>query len=300
VNPNVFAEAYLWAGFSNRVLGENMCDAVFDGGPREPNAKYFERAQAAFGKAIELGSGNFKTAGYAGRAQARVYLKDWAGATSDAQQVPASFVYTLAADITATETRNTIAYANGNTPYRQYSGLNTWYIGYYNQTGDPRVVFTFDARYPNGVQNLPGVGQVAWWPTTKYPANNTPYRIASGREMVLIRAEALLNAGDFQGAMTLINSLRADQISRSTGRALLPWAAANITEAWTYLKRERGIELWLEGRRLGDIRRWEENKTPGVLDWPNYEALSSLFRDNKPSRCFPIPESETQVNPNLK
>jgi hypothetical protein len=300
VNAAVFAEAYLWAGFANRTLGENMCSAVFNGGPEEPSTKYFERAEAAFSEAITRGTGDVRTAAYAGRAAVRVHTRNWSGAASDAAQVPLAFVFRVAADPTDANTRNVLAYANLNTPYRAYSGIETWFIGYYNSTGDPRVQFTFDSRYPNGVQNLPGYGLVAWWPTPKYPLNNTPIRLASGREMALIRAEAALIANDWPAAMTLINSLRTSTVSRTTNQALQPWTAANITQAWTFLKRERGIELWLEGRRLGDIRRWEAASTPGTLDWPNFEALSSLFRNNPPSKCFPIPDSERETNPNLR
>jgi hypothetical protein len=295
----VFTQAYVWAGYANRLLGENMCDAVFDGGPKEPYVKYLERAQAAFGSAITMGTGDARTAAYAGRASVRASLKDWAGAVSDAQQVPLAFVYRVAADIADPVTRNEISYFNGNNPYRIFSGIETWFLPYFQDTGDPRVPFAFDARYPTGVQNLPGYGQVAWWTTPKYSANNTPFRLASGREMVLIRAEALLNSGDWQGAMTLINSLRTTTVSTKTGRPLDPWAATNITQAWTFLKRERSIELWLEGRRLGDMRRWKAAGTPGVLDWPDFEAKSSFFRENPPSECFPIPDSEINSNPNF-
>ena len=295
----VVALANLWAGYANRLLGENMCEAVFDGGPKEPYVKYFERAQTAFTNAIAVATGDVRTAAYAGRASVRVALKDWTGAVADAQQVPLAFVYRVAADPTAPETRNLIAYNNGNTPYRIFSGYGTWFLSYNQDTGDPRVPFFFDARYPTGVQNLPGVGQVPWWQTSKYPSNTTPFRLSSGREMVLIRAEALLNGNDWQGAMALINSLRTSTVSTKTNRALDQWTATDITSAWTYLKRERGIELWLEGRRLGDLRRWKAAGTPGVLDWPNYEAMSSFFRDNPPSECFPIPDSEINTNPNF-
>jgi hypothetical protein len=300
VSADVLTRAYVWAGFANRTLGENMCEAVFDGGPREPNIRYFERAEAAFTEAIAHGSGDFKTAAHAGRAAVRVFLEDWSGAVSDAQQVPLDFVFSVRADPVHPDTRNTMAYANGNTPYRAYSGIETWYLDYYQSTGDPRVPFTYDARWPNGVQNLPDYGLVDWWPTPKYPTNNTPIRLASGREVVLIRGEAALVANDWQGAMALINDLRTSTISETTGEPLEPWTATNATEAWTFLKRERGIELWLEARRLGDIRRWAENQTPGSLDWPDFEALSSLFRNNTPKQCFPIPETELETNPNLR
>ena len=45
------AGSYLWAGYANRILGDIACVAVFDGGPAEPNAKYYERALAHFQEA---------------------------------------------------------------------------------------------------------------------------------------------------------------------------------------------------------------------------------------------------------
>jgi hypothetical protein len=299
VNATTFAQAYLWAGYANRTLGENFCEAVFDGGPKEPNIKYFERALANFAKAIEIGTGNEKLAGHAGRAAVRVWLKDWPGAVADAQLVPIGFVHNLVTDVAAPATRNEIYYINANAPYRSYSGFSTWFKAYYDQTGDPRVPWATDSRFPNGNATLSGYGPVPWSFQQKYTANNSPIRISSGREMVLIRAEALLTAGDFQGAMLLINSLRTTLASKINNQPLAPWSANNITEAWAFLKRERAIELYLEGRRLGDIRRWSENNVPGALDWPNYEALSSLFRNNQPSKCFPIPDSEIETNTNF-
>ena len=69
---------------------------------------------------------------------------------------------------------------------------------------------------------------------------------------------------------------------------LTPWTATNATEAWTALKRERGIELWLESRRLGDFRRWATLSRPGA-------AEDMTGRD----LCFATPLSEKQTNPNF-
>src|SRR5690606_18366131 len=33
VAPEMMAQALIWAGYANRVLGENWCEAVIDGGP---------------------------------------------------------------------------------------------------------------------------------------------------------------------------------------------------------------------------------------------------------------------------
>ena len=99
--------------------------------------------------------------------------------------------------------------------------------------------------------------------------------------MRLIEAEALLANNDIAGAMAKINVRRA---------ALnVPLATAtNATDAWVALKRERGIELWLEGRRLGDLRRWDLLKRPGAQEDMTGRAL-----------CWPITRGELETNKNL-
>jgi starch-binding outer membrane protein, SusD/RagB family len=314
VNPQALAQAYLWAGYSNKVLGENFCDAVFDGGQKQPNAKYFERAVQAFTDAIAAAPStaagtNIKNAAYAGRAASKVFLKDWTGAVADANQVPATFgTFTLARATEDVATGgNDIFYANANSPYRGYTIWKTWYEGYYDQTGDPRTGYAKNASFPLAQQQLSGYGPVPWEYQTKYKTGNDPHRLSSYREMQLIKAEAALVANDMNTAINLINSIRTTVRSDKGGATLAPVTAANITEAWTLLKRERGIELWLEARRLGDIRRWSENNTPGVLDWPAFENLTkpdgsaggSLFKQNVPSKCFPISDNEIDTNPNF-
>ena len=300
VNPQILQQAHLWAGYSNRVLGENFCEAVFDGGPRQANVEYFKRAEKNFGDAIAGPAGNFRTAAYAGRAAVRVWLKDWTGAVADANQVPLDFNFVADAQGPSLDTHNTVFYSMGIFPWKSTSVWRSWVFDYYAQTGDPRVSYGSDPAHPVTSGSLSGYGAVPFFFQKKYKSLNDDYRLSSGREMVLIRAEALLSAGDWQGAMTLMNNNRVRYISERTGRPLEPWTAANINDAWTILKRERSTELWIEGRRLGDLRRWAENNTPGTLDWPNYEAISPLFRTYPPSRCFPIPETELNTNPNLK
>jgi hypothetical protein len=315
VNPQVLAQAHLWAGYANRVLGENFCDAVFDGGPKQPNAKYFERAEQAFSDAIAAAPATtagtaLRNAAYAGRASVRVFLKNLAGAVADANQVPAAFVpYTAARAIEDVATGgNDIFYANANAPYRGYTIWRTWHETYYDQTGDPRSGYARNASFPFAQQQLSGYGPVPWEYQTKYKVGADPHRLSSWREMQLIKAEAALSSNDLAGTITLINSIRTTVRSDRPGNpTLAAVTAANVTEGWTILKRERNIELWLEARRLGDIRRWSESSTPGAVDWPAFENITrpdgtnggSLFRQNVPSKCFPISDSEIDSNPNF-
>jgi hypothetical protein len=95
--PEVFesnaqvAEAYMYAGFANRFLGEMLCATAIDGGGEEDHTVHFTRADSNFTRAIEVGgranAQSIVTAAYGGRATIKVWLGDWAGAVSDAQQV---------------------------------------------------------------------------------------------------------------------------------------------------------------------------------------------------------------------
>ena len=87
--------------------------------------------------------------------------------------------------------------------------------------------------------------------------------------------------------------------ARRTALGVPTLTAASLDEAWTHYKRERGIELWLEGRRLGDLRRWEQDQAPGdlhPLEQPG-NADSYLVADR--SLCYDVPQNERQSNPNV-
>jgi hypothetical protein len=274
------ARALLDAGYANRLLGENMCNAVVDGGAAEPSGASFERAEAAFTRAAAVAAAarnaRIEAAAYAGRAAVRVQLGKWDEAEADAQRVPAGFVYQMQYNDIEEAQRNRLFWCNGNQPYRAHTVKGTFYEAYYTQTRDPRVSWSTSAQFPVG-----DAGQIPWLFQTKFAARNSPIRLSSEREMKLILAEANLRRGAWPAALAQVNALRA-------AVSVPPWQAASAAEAWTHLKRERGIELWLEGRRLGDLRRWARDNTPGAM-----EELTG--RDS----CFPIGQTERETNPNL-
>ncbi len=329
VDPDVVAQANVWAGFSNRILGENWCEAVIDGSELLPGSDYLRRAEEQFGVALSLNpSETLRMAATAGRASVRAFLGDWGGAASDAGSVPDAFVYEVASDGNVATTRNTPQWANARTPYLAFTMWNTYYgpqpdmmaggapiraSGYYQETGDPRTEWFEDPSFPWSNASLLGYGQTPWFNQAKYDDPSDSYNVASGREMRLIEAEAQLTNGNWQAAMTLINNLRASYTTNETmlhpgGTPLEPRDAMSLEGAWTYLKRERAIELFLEARTLGDQRRWQENNTPGDLELPDFERISEIFSDNprgteingQPRLCFDVPDSERERNDNIQ
>jgi hypothetical protein len=289
-------QAFVYAGFANRLLGENMCEAVIDGSGALAVATFFTRAESLFTKALAVTGAPTATAAaltsaaYAGRAAARVHLGKWSEAVTDAGQVAIGFVYNMPYfNIGSDDQRNRIAWAAGNTPYRAHTQWNTWHYDYRQATNDPRVPITITTL--QGDAAIECCGRVAFWPEAKHNTSASPVRLASGREMRLIEAEALLRNSDLAGAMTLINAVR-------TNAATTPVTATTLEEGWRLLKRERGIELWLEARRLGDLRRWKANNTPGALD--PLEEVGAASHLAKQDLCFPIGRSERETNPNLR
>jgi hypothetical protein len=287
--------AYVYAGFGNRVLGDNMCEAVFDNGPAEANREYFLRAEDHFTKALAITTGTASvnttqsTAAYAGLAAVRVFLDKWNEAVADAARVPIGFVFNMPYfNIGDDAQRNRIAWASGNTPYRAHTEWSTWYYDYRTATNDPRVPITITTM--QGDAAIECCGRVPFWPQAKHPNSAAPIRLTSGREMRLIEAEALLRGGDWPGAMVLINQVRTN-----AGAGTI--AATDQTDAWRLLKRERGIELWLEARRIADRRRWAAANTPGALDPLEVPGTTSHLA--RQDLCFPISRSERETNPNF-
>jgi hypothetical protein len=280
--------ANMYAGFANRLLGENHCESVIDGGPPEPNRVYFDRAEEFFTRAVEIatnaGDEQTRQAAFAGRAAVRVFQGNWAGAMADAREVPVTFTFMANYTQDQLDQYNLVYYHNANQPFRVHSVVATYYEAYYTQSGDPRVSWKAVPGVPNAEY-----ANVRWLPATKYKSVADDIRLVSGREMRLIEAEAALREGRLSEAITILNGLRSSLRSDHNGAPIAALQATTTDEGWTALKRERGIELWLEGRRLGDLRRWVEGDTPGAM-----ENVADRIR-----LCLPIAQSERDSNRNV-
>jgi len=286
----IAAELLLHAGFANRTLGQNHCIAVFDAGPAGPSMDYFTRAEGHFTEAIAVatsaGRQDLATAAHMGRADVRMWLGDWSGANADATGVATDATFQIFFGDLAFADGNELMFRQASLPWREYTIWGTFAENYYTTSGDPRMAWRENPADPiTMVDNLEFLVQL------KFTDLKDPHTLASGWEMLLIRAENILvnDPGNFANAMTLINEVRTRNVSDVTGVALVPVTASDLPEAWVALKQERRIELYLDGRRFGDLRRWDIAGAPGVTPMEDMTGRSS---------CFPVGITEVNTNPN--
>ena len=296
------AKVLLWAGYANRMLGENMCDAVINKGPQEPYTVYLTRAESELTEALAIATAasnaKFISAARAALASVRADLGKWPEATADAASIADNFVFQMPYfNIGDQEQYNRIYWATANQPYRAHTVWNTVNDQYYTDTKDPRVPWTTNPNQPVGDAAVLSLGRVPWHIEQKFAVRDAAINLSTGWEMRLIQAEERLIANDLANAMTLINKHRL-----TLTPVQQPWAATTIAEGWTALKRERGIELWLEGRRLGDLRRWKAANRPGTLsplEAPGTGTAGAPSYLVQQDLCFPIALSEKQSNPHF-
>jgi len=152
------------------------------------------------------------------------------------------------------------------------------------------------------------------WVQLKYFEIGSDMELVTGTEMLLIRAEVALRNGDMGGFESYIDQLRGhyglDPLAVNDPQAF-PLVAGSLEypnaedDAWSILDRERYLELWLEGRRYEDFRRWEH---PYWAEG-HYQVIEHANRNPpgpRPAMCFeggwgmPLPSDECGTNPLIR
>lgn len=272
----LIATAAVYSGFSHLELGMIMCSAAVDQGPEMQPADFFRAAEQRFGVAIEAANQAnapaLRNAAIAGRARARLYLGNKAGAATDAQAVPPGFVFNAtAAEDDARRWNRVFHFVNFSRfamIEEQSQSLRT------GGAPDPRTRANFTNE--RAVDGRPAVMQ------TKYASRGAPMPITRYEEAQLILAEAEGGAR----ATSVINALRARH-------NLPPMTAAEAGNLQQTLIEERRRELFLEGQRLYDIKRFNLPLVPAV----GAEFLKGGTYGN--TRCLPLPDVERFNNPNI-
>lgn len=139
------------------------------------------------------------------------------------------------------------------------------------------------------------------WPTNHYPfltkyndpssGTNDFYMIRLA-DILLLKAEALVEKNDIAGAMDLVKQVRA-RVS------LGPKTAADAAAARQVIANERKLELAFEGHRWYDLQR--TGKALDVMNAVKDGQGNNLNYNVQPYRLlFPIPQVQIDLNPLLK
>lgn len=273
----ILAEMRAYAGYTYTILGEAMCSMAVDNGPEMTKAQVLAMAETRFTDAIAAATAandaSLRNMAYVGRARTRLDLGNLAGAAADAALVPAGFVRNAEFSETTPARENrlyNLAVRNdfvSVTP--AYRGLTLE-----NGAADPRVRVTNMNRI--GPDNNTQI-----WQQQKFTGSGAvSLPIASYAEAQLILAEASTG----QAQLDAINRVRA----LSNIPALVPRAGANMTDI---ILEERRRQLFSEGHRYVDMLRKNLPFQSGVnRKGQSYSTLT----------CVPLPNVETQNNPNFK
>lgn len=117
--------------------------------------------------------------------------------------------------------------------------------------------------------------------------------------MYLIAAEAAYNNGNESAASTALNDLKS---ARITGWKKTSYSGTALQKE---IRDERVRELFGEGFRLSDIKRWHigfsrtAGQDPSMLQ-PGENYVSLSLPADSPKFVWPIPTSEMSANPQMK
>ena len=279
----LIGQAYTYGGYSLVLLGEGMCSAAINLSAEMTPAQVFGEAKARFDKAIAAATtaGDNATLNLAtmGRARTQQNLGSLALAAADAAKITDnSYVANITTDATNGRRQNGIYVT---TVLNFFFTVDASFRGLtFGGVTDPRVSVV------NTGKN--GSSGAAVWQASKALVATAPIAITRWSEAQLIQAENFVATGNLAAAVAIINALH-------TKAGLPAYDATGQTAAQVLAQviDERRREFFLEGHRLGDIRRYGLALSPATGSaYPNGGTYGT-------QSCFPLPDVERINNPNI-
>ncbi len=285
----MIAEVAMYAGYTYTLFAESMCElVVVENGPVVTPAEAFGVAVERFDQSAAAGaSGDLLNAVRVGKARAQLNLGQTSAAAGTASAVPEGFEWLLPFSSAENVTKNTQWRFNVDTnvatiaePYRDFPCNFPWPSDMSTECTDeldPRVKVTDQG------EGHPNTG-IALWYAEKYDNAGSPVQLASWEEAQLIIAEAAIEAGNYDQASSIFNTLR-------TNVGLSPhMASMDMNGMMDQLIEERAAELFLEGHHLWDLRRLGMRPYPPIGQDDGFGAVYGN------QLCFDLPATEFQNN----
>jgi hypothetical protein len=245
-----------------------------------------------------------KAAVYGLLARTNLYLENWADAASYAQKAVdeagvKSLAYTASAykalyNNGSSNSESFFALAiNATTNFSANSCGTLWttygyspspYLNSLYAEGDVRTsIMSYDATSTSSTP-VYGAGKFSHFETGN-SAYSTNYLI-NAPEMFLIKAEANLNLNKIEDAQAALLVVA----KRNTAIASVADLPSSATELKQFIKDERARELFQEGLRLWDLRRWGQPANFAAQTAPSVDYAYTNF--DATDLVFPIPNSE--------
>jgi hypothetical protein len=277
------AQAYAYGGYSVLLLGEGMCTAAINLSPEMTPAQMFAAALTRFDSSIAAATraNDATTLQFAtmGRARTEQNLGNLAAAATDAATITNSaFLVNISTDATNARRQNAVYVS---TVLNFFFTVDPSFRGLtYGGVADPRVSVINSGKT--------GTNGAAVWQASKGLLATSPMAITRWSEAQLIQAENDVATGNLNGAVAIINVLH-------TNAGLPPYSGVGQTapQVLAQVIEERRREFFLEGHRLGDVRRYSIPLNPAAgTTFPNGGTYGT-------QTCFPLPDVERINNPNI-
>jgi len=266
-----------------------------------PNSKYSsttEKWRVSKGAVIAL------------QAKAALYTENWSSVITFVNElVPlgyslnANYFDSFSSEFTDTEVIFAFDHQGGQTP-RKGNGICApldW--GFFApskdflnsfEANDPRKLYTVNTTNRN-VNKMLGSLDGTNSGNEEAPNNKIYMRYA---DALLWKAEALNETGDYSGAITIINQIRARARTTVTALGTIPPSGTLLDRANSsdktvvkgWLISERRAELGFENQRILDLKRWGIAKAVMIAHGKNFQDRHMLY---------PIPQSEIDASAGL-
>lgn len=282
------ARAAFASGYGMIILAEMFCEGVIRVSPPIPTNALLDSATVRLQQVVAIGSANPASAtearNLANAARvgiARALLQQntaasRAAAVTEAAAVPAGFSFSLEY-IDDPTNRGRL----GNSVFFWNFSRESLVVGpewrAIRDAGDTRISYDNAGRVAQD-------GELQFFRQQKHPNFGSPIRLASKLEADYIAAEA---SGDPVLQLNLVNARRA-----VGGQGLFAGTPAAI---FAELMRQRAIDFWLEGKRMGDFRR-NPGAVPFILQ-PGNNYYKPALGPVGSQTCIPIPLAEKDNNP---